>query len=108
MLLLDGEADGDGVAVTVGVTVTVTIIIAAEEGISEGISEGIAEDMAAADDDGVAIIDMEAAAEDEALFLPRPWRKAAGISPPLYSAAMAEPTKAATERVNRFCTCIVR
>lgn len=62
--------------------------------------------MAAADDDGVAIIDMEA--DDEALFLPRHWRKAAGISPPLYSAAMAEPAKAATDKVNRLCTCIVK
>jgi hypothetical protein len=92
---VDGHADGD--SVTVGVTVTVTIIIIAEEGMA---------DMAAADDDGDAIIDMEA--EDDALFLPRPWRKAAGISPPLYSAAMAEPAKAATDRVNKFWTYIVK
>lgn len=105
-MLLDGEADGeadghaDGDGVIVGVTVTVTIIIAAEEGISE--------DMAPIDDDGDAIIIIDMGAEDEALFLPRPWRKAAGISPPLYSAAMAEPAKAATDKVNKFWAYIVK
>lgn len=96
----DGQADADGVSVTVGVTVTVTIIIA-----DEGMSDGMAKDMAAADDDGEAII---IEADDDALFFPRPWRKASGISPPLYFTAMADPAKAATDRVNRFCMYMAR